>query len=58
MDAKGLKQHAIVIRCQAPAGRRKVPLHFDGWVIHQDAGAADNVFANCQLVQDRFQGRD
>lgn len=58
MDAKGFKLNAIVIRCAAPTGKRKVPHHFDGWVIYQDFGSADNVFANCQLVQDRFQGRE
>ena len=56
MDAKGFKQNAIVIRCAPPTGKRKVPLHVDGWVVYQDAGSVDNVFSNCQLVQDRFHG--
>ena len=52
-DAKGLKQSMISIRCSAPQGRRKVPLHFDGWVLMMDGG--DNLFANAQLLSDRPQ---
>ena len=52
-DAKGFRQHNVVIRCMPPAGKRKVPLYFDGWVLMLDANSHENPFANCQLVQDR-----
>ncbi|CAL1172840.1 unnamed protein product [Cladocopium goreaui] len=53
MDARGFKQHSIAIRCQPPNGRRKVPLHFDGWVVMMDLTAGDNVWSPSQLIQDR-----
>lgn len=52
-DMKALKQSTISIRCSPPHGKRKVPLHFDGWVLMPDAGSSDNIFANCLLLQDR-----
>ena len=51
-DAKGLVAHAIVLRCAAPTGRRKVPLHFDAWVVMMDP-TAENVFNTSQLISDR-----
>ena len=52
-DAKGFKQHSISIRCTPPHGKKKVPLHYDAWLMYMDTGA-ENCFASCQLVQDRL----
>ena len=54
-DAKGLKQHTISIRCSPPHGKRRLPLHFDGWVLMPDTGG-ENLFSNCLLVQHRPAG--
>ena len=50
---KALKQQSISIRCSPPQARRKVPLHFDAWVLMSDTGSSDNLFAECLLIQDR-----
>ncbi|CAK9074968.1 Uncharacterized protein SCF082_LOCUS36423 [Durusdinium trenchii] len=50
-DAKGFKLQSISIRCATPTGKRKVPLHFDGWVLMLDG--VENIFSSCQLIQDR-----
>lgn len=55
-DAKGFKLHPIVVRCQPPTGKRKVPLHFDGWVLVMDAGSEKNPWTCSQLIQDRPKG--
>lgn len=52
-DARGFKQHAIAIRCAPPSSKRRVPLHFDGWVLMMDVGSQNNMFSTSQLISDR-----
>ena len=52
-DAKGIASFPISIRMELPPQNKAVPIHFGGWVLLDDGTVADNIFLNCQLMQDR-----
>lgn len=53
MDFKGLSNHSVVLRMDAPANGKKVPLVFQAWVVLEEQTEDQNIFKTCQLLADR-----
>lgn len=53
MDFKGLANHTVVLRMDAPANGKKVPLVFQAWVVLDEQSEDQNIFKTCQLLADR-----
>ena len=56
MDFKGLANHSIVIRMDAPPSSKRVPLVFNAWLVMEQATEDQNLFRSCGLLLDRTRG--
>ena len=53
MDAKGLANYPVSIRCNPPASAKKVPIQYPGWLVFCDGSVEDNLWSQCQMMLDR-----
>ena len=53
MDAKSLQSFTCSIRCCPPPQQKKVPIHYNAWIVVADSTVENNVFLKSQLYQDR-----
>ncbi|CAK9111902.1 Uncharacterized protein SCF082_LOCUS51902 [Durusdinium trenchii] len=51
--AKGLATYMVTIRMEIPPTTKKVPLVFHGWLVLDASSESENIFKQCQLMQDR-----
>lgn len=54
--AKGLATYMVTIRMEIPPTTKKVPLVFHGWLVLDASSESENIFKQCQLMQDRRWG--
>lgn len=54
LDSRQLASQLITVRMEPPPSSKRVAMTVFGWVVWQEDNYQNNIFKDCQLLQDRL----
>jgi reverse gyrase len=54
LDSRQLASQLISLRMDAPPSSKRVAMTMFGWIVWQEDNLQNNMFKDCQLLQDRL----